>query len=354
MDGDNEMMDLASAFEELDGDGGNDPVEPNEPADPQEPNDADPVDPEELAENPDDEPVDPDEPADPENPDDEDLDLDVDADADKPNATIPDDAKITYIVDGKPVTKTFAEMRADAQRAHGADAKFQEAAAIRKEYEAKAAALPENEAKLKQVLDFYVLQAQQFVEKPVDWAKLLEENPTEYVKQRHAWEVKQGELLQAKQIQEALNKRNAEAEQASRAQRVAAEKEALLTAIPEWRDPVKGKEGAAAIGKYLQDAGIPDELLQGIDHHQVLVIARKAMLYDQAIAKQKAARENGGKLIQEKGQQQNRRQNVRVERPGAGTPVANVEQRSNLRKANAAKAFKQAPSVDTLAGLFES
>jgi hypothetical protein len=226
--------------------------------------------------------------------------------------------------------------------------RFQEATTIRKDAEAKLAVLPQMEQKLSQVLQYYIGQSQQFAEtQQPDWAKLLEENPTEYVKQRHAWEVKQHELNTARNIQNELQRRNAEAEQASRAQTIGEQKDLLLKAIPEWQDPVKAAEGSKAVGEYLAKSGIPDDLLKGIDHHQVLVIARKAMLYDQAIAKQQAARKPGAKTIQKPQQQ------VRVERPGAATPMPSSASRSQVSRQKAEQRFKQAPSVDNLASLFE-
>ena len=269
--------------------------------------------------------------------------------------TIPDDAKIVLKIDGKEVEKTYAEVVANAQKYEGAEKRFQEADTIRKDAEAKLAVLPQREQQLNQVLEYYIAQSQQFVLKEPDWNKLLEENPTEYVRTRHAWDQRIAELKQAEGIKAELAKKQSEAEAASRQQRLVSEQNALLDAIPEWRDPQKAKEGSSAVMKYIADAGIPEEMLMDIDHHQVIVIARKAMLYDQAIAKQKAVKANNGRapVQQNAVQQAPQRKVVRVERPGAGTPVANAEGRSQLRKANATKAFNKAPSVDTLANLFE-
>jgi hypothetical protein len=197
------------------------------------------------------------------------------------------------------------------------------------------------------VLEYYIAQSTQFMEKQPNWEQLIAEDPQKYLAERHAWEKKQQEHLQAKQIQSELQRRNAEAEQASKTQRLASERSALLNAIPEWQDPEKAAVGARAVQEYLTTSGIPPEMLVDVDHHQVLVIARKAMLYDQAIAKQQAARKPGAQSVQKP------KQTVRVERPGAAAPLPTANARSAASRQNAAKAFSKAPSVDTLASLFE-
>jgi hypothetical protein len=287
--------------------------------------------------------------------DDPDLDLDLDGEeADEGKdavAVLKDDTPIELVIDGAKVTKTFAELKAEAQKYAGAEKRFEEAAAIRKDAETRLAVLPEREKQLGQVLEYYIAQSAQFLDKQPNWEQLIAEDPQKYLAERHAWEKKQQENLQARQIQTELQRRNAEQEQASKAQRVAEERTKLLGAIPEWQDPAKAAEGARAIDQYLRGAGIPAEMLGDIDHHQVLVIARKAMLYDQAIAKQKAARETGAQ--RQKPNQQAQPKAARVERPGAAAPLPTQSHRTQVQRMNAAKAFKQAPSVDTLASLFE-
>jgi len=361
MDGE-ELMDLASAFEEVDGgdDNGNQGEQTGKQG--------------QVVENPDDVVIEVD--GDGKNNEDEEVVL-VNEDGERVNedgelidedgnvidapppvdasgkVSIPDDAKVVLKIDGKDVEKTYGEIVANAQKYEGAEKRFQEADAIRKDAEAKLAVLPQREQQLNQVLEYYIAQSQQYLMKEPDWNKLLEENPTEYVRTRHAWDLRIAEQRQAEAIKAELAKKQSEAEAASRQQRLVSEQNSLLDAIPEWKDPQKAKDGSAKVMKYILDTGIPQEMLADIDHHQVIVIARKAMLYDEAIAKQKAARANGGRAPNQQVQQQTQqRRVVRVERPGAGTAVATVEARNNAQKANRTKAFKSAPSVDTLAGLF--
>lgn len=296
------------------------------------------------------------------------LELDVDPNVD-PNQqqpqgdlTVPDDHKVKLTVNGKEVELSFGDLKASAQKYEGANQKFEEAAAIRKEYTEKAQTLTMREQQLGNVLEYYIGQSQALMQaQQPDWAKLLAENPQEYLVQRHNWEQKELQLQQARQVQVNLQRQQAEQHTALAQQRAVEERGKLVAAIPEWADPMKAAEGAQAIGRYLADQGIPPEMQSQIDTAAVLMVARKAMLYDQAIAKQKAARLAGGAAQQrqqaasqaQQSQQQARQPVGRVERPGAATAAQSAASRQNLSKANAAKAFNANPSVDTLAGFFE-
>lgn len=287
---------------------------------------------------------------------DSDLELELDENGDpiqkEVTGEIKDDHKVMLTVDGKQVEKTFGELKVAAQKVEAAEQRFREAANIRKEYEEKAAVLPEREKQLGQVLEYYINQANTLMqaEQP-DWAKLLEEDPHGYLKERQKWETKQAELNQAKNIQMELQRQNAAALAASNARRAQEEMQKLSEALPEWKDPKKAAEGAKAVDAYLEQQGLPPEMRAQIDTATVFLIARKAMLYDQAVAKQAAARAASASGKTQNGTQQRQTQ---VVRPSAGKVVTPQAQRANqTQKANAARAFKAAPSVDTLAGFFE-
>lgn len=297
---------------------------------------------------------------------DDDLELELDPNAGHdPNAAvelvIPDDHKIKLTIDGQEVEYAFSDLKAAAQKAEGANKKFEEAAAIRKEYTEKAQQLPIREQQLGQVLDYYIKASQEFMQaQQPDWAKLLTEDPQKYLQERHNWEIRQNQLNQAAQVRANLQAQQARDAEASAKQRAIEARSELVKAIPEWSDPQKLAAGAQQIDQYLAQSGIPVEMRTAIDSANVLLIARKAMLYDQAIAKQKQARMVGGARGQQSSQQvatqqgqQRRQTGGRVERPGAGNAVQTAASRANLSKANAAKAFNANPSVDTLASFFE-
>ena len=289
------------------------------------------------------------------------LEVEVDDPAAKETTelVIPDDHKVKLVVDGEEVEYSYGDLKAGIQKAIGADKRFAEAAAIRKEYTEKAQTLGTREQQLGQVLEYYIGQSQNLMQaQEPNWAELLANDPQKYLVERHNWEQKQAQLAQARQVQANVQRQQAEQQAASNQQRLEAAKEKLQTSIPEWSDPRKAAEGAQAIDRYLDSVGITPQMRSQIDSAEVLVVARKAMLYDQAVEAARARK--AGKAVPAQGQQvvqtqqrQVRQQQGRVERPGAATAAQTAASRQNLTKANAAKAFSANPSVDTLAGFFE-
>jgi hypothetical protein len=286
--------------------------------------------------------------------------VDPNANGENVELVVPDDHKVKLTVDGKEVEFSFGELKAGAQKYEAANKRFEEAAAIRKEYTEKAQTLGTREQQLGQVLQYYIEQSQQFMAKEPDWAGLLQNDPQKYLVEKHNWEQRQMALAQARQVQQNVQRQQAEQQMASVQQRVGEAKQKLLTAIPEWTDPQKAADGALAIDKYLHEQGIAPEMRKAIDSAEVLLVARKAMLYDQAVAAAKARK--GAKVAPTQGQQQQvvqgqrqqqRQQQGRVERVGAATAAQTAASRQNLSRANAAKAFNANPSVDTLAEFFQ-
>jgi len=281
-----------------------------------------------------------------------------------PNAPVvlevPDDHEVKLTIDGKEVAMTFGDLKAGAQKYEAANKRFEEAAQIRKEYTDKSQTLVQREQQLGQVLEHYIRESSTLMQsQQPDWAKLIAEEPQRYLVERHNWELKQQQLAQAAQIQANLQRQQAEQNAVSARQRAEEAKQQLVAAIPDWRDPQKLAAGAKQIDEYLATQGIPPEMVAQIDTAGVVLIARKAMLYDQAIAKQQAARRQGGaRPVGQQQQtpvgQQRQQPQVRVERPGAARSVAQTAaSQQNLAKANVQKRFDANPSVDTLAGFFE-
>src|SRR5262249_50277479 len=122
-----------------------------------------------------------------------------------------------------------------------------------------------------------------------DWNALATENPAEYVRQRHLFEQKQHELQQLQTAQAYLNSQRDAELQKQREAFVQAETQKLLDAIPAWKDKAKAQADSAAVSKYLGDMGFDGDAQASIVDHRLILIANKARLYDEAVAKQKTA-----------------------------------------------------------------
>jgi len=247
-----------------------------------------------------------------------------------------DEPTFTLKVDGEERVVKQSELLANAQKYEAANKRFEEAANLRKQVETEKAAIPQERSQLKQALDHFTAQLVhiQQATQP-NWEQLLNSDPAEYVRQRHAYEQRQAQLHQAQEAQRLLTQR----EQSERAQRdqarIVEEHTKLLDALPEWKDPEKQKTGAKAIVEYLKKSGFNDEELSGLNDHRHLIAARKAMLFDQLMQAQSAASKRVANVP------------PRVERPGSSAQVKPDE-----AKAKAARErFSKAPSIDTLADL---
>lgn len=218
---------------------------------------------------------------------------------------------VTVEIDGKPVSLTKAQIaeaykdglrQADytrktmelAENRKVADAETAKARDERNQY---AANLQRNAAMLEGVL-----QEQQ----KTDWQALLNSDPVEYLKQQHLFNQRQAALQQNFQERQQLET-VARAEQAEQMKSyVQGQQAELLAKIPEWKDESKAKAQAAELRDYLKQQGYDEQTVNNVADHKAVVMARKAMLYDQMIAKASAAAKKVSTLPS------------KVERPGSG------------------------------------
>jgi hypothetical protein len=119
----------------------------------------------------------------------------------------------------------------------------------------------------------------------VNWGELATNDPAAYVQKRHAYDERQrklqlavGQLNQAKAHQSELQ---SEATQ----QRIAEEQKFLLDKLPDWKDAKKATVEAAKVREYLTKSGYDSNEVNGVTDHRAVILARKAMLYDELAAK---------------------------------------------------------------------
>lgn len=248
----------------------------------------------------------------------------------------PNDPDIVVTVDGQDRTVKYSDLVRNAQKYMAGDKRLEEAASLRKQLEPEQQALKTERAQLQQALSQYTAQLTALMQQSEpDWNYLLQNDPTEYVRVRHAWDQRQAQLQQAQAAQHLLTQRE-QYEQAQNAQaRALEEQQKLLTALPDWKDPAKAKAEASAIDGYLRTAGFSDEERNGLTDHRMVVVARKAMLYDQLQAQQAQATNRVARVP------------PRSERPG----TSQQGQQAEAQRQAANKRFQANPSVDTLADL---
>lgn len=195
-----------------------------------------------------------------------------------------DDDTIEVDVDGKPEKVKAEEARLGYLRERDYTAKTMALAEKEKSVSARLerldGATTQGEAILQAMIADY---SHEFADDVM--AKLSREDPAEYVvklEERAARQKKlQGHFQQLQQLRAA---REEEAEKAQ-ADLAAEHSKRLLEALPDWRDPVKYSTEAAKLRTYLEKAGYQPEDIKGINDSRAVILARKAMLYDELTAR---------------------------------------------------------------------
>ena len=150
--------------------------------------------------------------------------------------------------------------------------------------------------------------------------------------QQRVAQMRQGVQQKIGEFQRELNTQN----QQRHSELLKRESQALQEAIPEFRDPAKASAETAALRKYLTASGFSaDEVDQAYDH-RLIVMARKARLYDEGQGKQDVAKKRVLKVAK------------KVIEPGA--KQSRGEQRSDARTA-LRKQLRKSGKVDDAARL---
>lgn len=170
----------------------------------------------------------------------------------------------------------------------------------------------------------------------INWQQLLEQDPQQYLQQKHLWEQRQVALQHNYAEQQKIAAIH-QAEQAQRFQHhLQSQQQELLAKLPEWKDESKAKAEKAALREYLHSQGYDEQSVNNVADAKVIVLARKAMLYDQLISKAQVATKKVATLPS------------KVERPGTGANPS-LDKRSG-----AFQRLSKSGSVDDAAAVFAS
>jgi hypothetical protein len=166
----------------------------------------------------------------------------------------------------------------------------------------------------------------------IDWDALLQQDPVEYLKQQALAQKRQAALQQNYQEQQKVNAQFQAEQQKAYVQTLEDQSRLLLDKIPEWRDAKKASEDKTALRNYLLENGYDKQSVESVADARAVVLALKAMKYDQTMAKAQAAAKKVSSLP------------TKVERPGNGK---SLDQRST-----AFQRLSKSGSVDDAAAVF--
>lgn len=190
----------------------------------------------------------------------------------------------TVKVDGKEVSVTLEELQNGYSRTQDYTRKTQQIAEVRKQVEQETQAVRAERQQYAQLLG--ALQAQlQATEPQVDMDRLYNEDPIEWVRQKEVMRERQEKALAIQAEQQRLAQLSQYEQQRAMEETLSKEKEALLAALPEWRDPKKAQADKALVVESAKAAGFSEEDLKSVYDHRLVLILRKAGLYDQMMSK---------------------------------------------------------------------
>lgn len=227
---------------------------------------------------------------------------------DAPAAETPADQMVTVKIDGKEVEVPLSELKNGYQRQQDYTKKTMEVSEQRKAAEAEIQRAQYERHQYAQNLQNMRVQAEAALQsqQQIDWDRLIAENPQEALRQKHLMDQRQAQLQQVYAEQQRMAQL-IQADQMQGYQRHLSEQhQRLVDTLPEWKDGAKAKAESAAIRDYLLTQGYDANTLNQVSDARAVIIARKAMLYDQLITKADAATKKVATLP------------TRVEQPGTG------------------------------------
>ena len=249
-----------------------------------------------------------------------------------------DDPTVTVKIDGKEVEVKLSELKNGYQRQADYTRKTMELSEQRKavEIETQKARYERQQYADGLQQQAALLQAQLQEQNQIDWQKLLQDDPIKYLEQQHLAQQRQAQLQQTLVEQQRVAAVNQAEQQQAYQSFLSQQQNELLAKLPEWGDETKAKAEREAIKGFLRDSGYTDQELAAVSDHRNVIVARKAMLYDQMMAKAQAAAKKVEKVA------------TKTVKPSAGEPV-------NLDKRGAAyQKLSKSGSIDDAAAVFRS
>ena len=191
----------------------------------------------------------------------------------------------TVKVDGKEVEVSLEELQKGYSRTQDYTRKTQQIAEVRKHAEAELQAVRAEREQYAHLLGALEAQVQQATQPNIDWERLYQEDPIEWVRQREVMRENQEKSAAIQSEKQRLSQLSQQEQMQQHQMVLQHEQEALVAAIPEWKDSKKAAAEKAMLVQFGQKAGFsPDELKNVLDHRAV-VLLRKAALYDQMVSK---------------------------------------------------------------------
>ena len=189
-------------------------------------------------------------------------------------------------VDGEEVEVPLDELLKGYSRTADYTRKTQAIAEARKQAEAEAALAREERQRYAQTLEALDASLKQLQPLEIDWDRLYQENPVEWVRQREIARSRQEQAAWVQAQKQALVEKQQTEERIEAEKTLESERSKLLEALPEWRDADKARAEKAKIVSYATEKlGFSVDEISDIYDARAVVALRKAMLFDELMSK---------------------------------------------------------------------
>ena len=242
----------------------------------------------------------------------------------------------TVKVDGVEQEVTLEELQRGYSRQQDYTRKTQELSHERKTLEQQQAELAQRDAVYSQLLPKMEAQIMGDIENEPDWAKLSEEDPIAYVREKQVWDQKKEKLQAVQAEQQRLQQEAAVKQQEQVQQMVEFGQQKLLELIPEWSDEKIANKEKSEIRNYaIETLGFSPQEMDQVYDYRALLGLRNAWLQGQTATAAK--------------KKPTQKASVRAGKPGASTRKVSVAPEKKLRQrlaksgktTDAAKVFEQ-------------
>jgi hypothetical protein len=242
----------------------------------------------------------------------------------------------TVKVDGAEQEVTLEELQRGYSRQQDYTRKTQELSHERKTLEQQQAELAQRDAVYSQLLPKMEAQIMGDIENEPDWAKLSEEDPIAYVREKQVWDQKKEKLQAVQAEQQRLQQEAAVKQQEQVQQMVEFGQQKLLEIVPEWSDEKIANKEKSEIRNYaIETLGFSPQEMDQVYDYRALLGLRNAWLQSQTASAAK--------------KKPTQKASVRAGKPGASTRKKTVAPEKKLRQrlaksgktTDAAKVFEQ-------------
>jgi hypothetical protein len=242
----------------------------------------------------------------------------------------------TVKVDGVEQEVTLEELQRGYSRQQDYTRKTQELSHERKTLEQQQAELAQRDAVYSQLLPKMEAQIMGDIENEPDWAKLSEEDPIAYVREKQVWDQKKEKLQAVQAEQQRLQQEAAVKQQEQVQQMVEFGQQKLLEIVPEWSDEKIANKEKSEIRNYaIETLGFSPQEMDQVYDYRALLGLRNAWLQSQTATAAK--------------KKPTQKASVRAGKPGASTRKVTVAPEKKLRQrlaksgktTDAAKVFEQ-------------